>query len=95
MENSYRNETERGILPMNKKAGIVPENFVYTGKKIELEKNWLIVKAGKTVLKSDEFEILGYVNNTEKGTATVIIRGCKTYGGIKMMNFKIKTKGML
>lgn len=92
-------ELQKGKLitsaTLNKKAGIVPENFVYTGKKIELEKNWLIVKAGKTVLKSDEFEILGYVNNTEKGTATVIIRGCKTYGGIKMMNFKIKTKGML
>lgn len=80
---------------LNKKANDLPKYFEYTGREVVLKKDWLTVKAGKVLLKSDEFEIIGYVNNIEKGTATVIIRGCKNYGGIKMLNFKIKAKGLL
>lgn len=94
---SYQ-ELERGkqvtSAALNKKSNTLPKFFEYTGKEIVLEKDWLTVKAGKTVLKSDEFEILGYVNNTKKGTATVIIKGCNRYGGIKMLNFKIKARGL-
>ena len=94
---SYQ-ELERGkqvtSVALNKKSNTLPKFFEYTGKEIVLEKDWLTVKAGKNILKSDEFEILGYVNNTKKGTATVIIKGCNGYGGIKMLNFKIKARGL-
>ncbi len=69
-----------------------PKSFEYTGKEIKLEQDWLTVKAGKTELGKNEFEIIGYVNNIQKGTATVIIKGCGEYGGIKMYNYKIKSK---
>ena len=69
-----------------------PKYFEYTGKEIKLEQDWLTVKAGKTELGKNEFEIIGYVNNIQKGTATVIIKGCGEYGGIKMYNYKIKSK---
>lgn len=94
---SYQ-ELERGkqvtSVALNKKSNTLPKYFEYTGKEVVLEKEWLTVKAGKNILKSDEFEILGYVNNTKKGTATVIIKGCNGYGGIKMLNFKIKARGL-
>ena len=94
---SYQ-ELEKGkqvtSVALNKKSNTLPKFFEYTGKEIVLEKDWLTVKAGKNILKSDEFEILGYVNNTKKGTATVIIKGCNGYGGIKMLNFKIKARGL-
>ena len=94
---SYQ-ELEKGkqvtSVALNKKSNTLPKYFEYTGKEVVLEKDWLTVKAGKNILKSNEFEILGYVNNTKKGTATVIIKGCNGYGGIKMLNFKIKARGL-
>lgn len=94
----FYQELEKGkqvtSVALNKKSNTLPKFFEYTGKEIVLEKDWLTVKAGKNILKSDEFEILGYVNNTKKGTATVIIKGCNGYGGIKMLNFKIKARGL-
>nr|MDE7476758.1 InlB B-repeat-containing protein [Lachnospiraceae bacterium] len=93
----YR-ELEKGRLvssvTLNKKAFGFPKYFEYTGMEVELEKDWLTVKAGKTVLNNDAFEVLGYVNNIEKGTASVIIQGTEGYGGIKVLNFKIKAKGL-
>lgn len=79
---------------LNKRAVTVPKYFEYSGKDVMLEKDWLIVKAGKTILNSNEFEIIGYVNNIQKGTATVIIQGSGEFGGIKMLKYKIKTKGL-
>ncbi len=71
-----------------------PKSFEYTGKEIKLEQDWLTVKAGKTELGKNEFEIIDYVNNIQKGTATVIIKGCGEYGGIKMYNYKITAKNL-
>ena len=71
-----------------------PKSFAYTGEEIKLEQDWLTVKAGKTELGKNEFEIIGYVNNIQKGTATVIIKGCGEYGGIKMYNYKITAKNL-
>lgn len=68
--------------------------FTYTGGEITLEKDWLTVKAGKKQLSANEFEIIGYVNNIEKGTATVIIQGINGYSGTKQINFKIKSHSM-
>ena len=93
------NELERGkqitSITFNKNASTLPKFFEYTGKEVVLEKDWLTVKAGKNILRSDEYEILGYVNNVKKGTATIIIKGCKGCGGMKMLNYKIKAKGLL
>ena len=66
----FYQELEKGkqvtSVALNKKSNTLPKFFEYTGKEIVLEKDWLTVKAGKNILKSDEFEILGYVNNTKK-----------------------------
>ena len=54
----------------------------------------MTVKAGKTVLTADDFEITGYVNNMEKGTATAIVQGTGDYSGTRTVDFKIQSKGL-
>ena len=46
-----------------------------------------------TKLSEDDYEIVGYSNNINKGTAKVTIRGTGNYGGLKTQTFKIKAKG--
>ncbi len=95
---SYRELEKSQIVTsvtLNKRAEGFPKQFEYTGREIELDKSWLKVKAGRKVLGTDEFEILGYVNNVEKGTATVIICGTGEYSGTRMLNFKIQSRRMV
>ena len=81
-------------VSLNKKAAGFPARFEYTGSEITLDKRWLTVKAGKTVLTADDFEITGYVNNMEKGTATAIVQGTGDYSGTRTVDFKIQSKGL-
>ncbi len=81
-------------VSLNKKAGGFPKKFQYTANGIEMDKNWLTVKAGKKVLSAGDFEVAGYINHTSKGTATVIIQGNGAYGGTKALNFKIYSRSM-
>ena len=43
-----------------------------------------------TALSSDKYEVVGYLNNTRPGTASVILRGRGNYAGIREVKFKIK-----
>lgn len=66
----------------------------YTGKEIALSKKDIVVKVGKTVLTSADYDIVSFTNNVNKGKATVIIRGKGVYGGVKNASFNIKNKTM-
>lgn len=74
-------------------AKVVIPNQLYTGQEIKPAKGDMTVTIGKTVtLNADDFEIVGFEKNTNKGTATVIIHGVGVYGGIKKATFKIVDK---
>ncbi len=94
VDKDYRELPKKQLVTSVTLKKTQPKSFAYTGEEIKLEQDWLTVKAGKTELKKNEFEIIGYVNNIQKGTATVIIKGCGEYGGIKMYNYKITAKNL-
>lgn len=90
------------------KVGKKTKTFDYTGSSITLDASDLTVtiKEGKTTktLYMDEvegegghkasYEIVGYMNNINKGTATAIIQGTGEYSGTKTVKFKIVGKAM-
>lgn len=92
-EELYEGEVITSVS-LNKKAAGFPARFEYTGGEITLDQRWLTVKAGKAVLTTDDFEIIGYINNMEKGTATAVVQGTGDYSGTRTVNFKIQSKGL-
>lgn len=77
------------------RARVTIPTQTYTGKAITLspEKDISVLINGM-VVSPEEFEIVGYTNNINKGTAKVTIRGTGNYGGTKTVTFKIKSKGL-
>ena len=73
-------------------ASVTIEAQNYTGSPVQLAKNQITVKVGGVELADDEYEIIGYTNNTGKGTAKVTIQGVGNYGGTKTVNFSIQAK---
>lgn len=70
----------------------------YTGRKITLDKTdekQILVKVKGKKVEPDQFDIVGYTNNVQKGTATVTLKGKDNYGGTKTVKFTIKAKGFL
>ncbi|MCR5407221.1 MAG: hypothetical protein K6E88_10595 [Lachnospiraceae bacterium] len=63
--------------------------YTFTGSAIEPGKDAMVVKVGKVTLKPEDYEIVGYSNNINKGTARVTLRGRGKYGGEKTVTFKI------
>ncbi len=57
--------------------------YTFTGSAIEPGKDAMVVKVGKVTLKPEDYEIVGYSNNVNKGTAKVTLRGRGKYGGEK------------
>ncbi len=82
-------------VSLNKKAAGFPAKFQYNVTGVQLDKSWLTVKAGKNVLPVEKFEVIGYINNDFKGTATVLVQGKGEYGGTKALNFKIQSQSIL
>ena len=77
------------------KAEVKTADKVYTGKPVTLEnKDLLSVTLDGAALNTENIEIVpgSYVNNTNKGTAKVKIRGVGDYGGSKTISFKIKPR---
>lgn len=77
------------------KADVKIEQKVYKGDAwILLGSDILSVTMdqGKTQLTPEDYYIAGYKNNTDKGTATVILKGRGNYGGTKSVTFVIKAK---
>lgn len=64
----------------------------YTGREIRPDGEMQVKLDGKA-LSSDNYEITGYTNNINKGTATVTIKGRNDCGGVKTVRFKIQGKG--
>ncbi|MDE7267600.1 MAG: hypothetical protein K2N89_09060 [Lachnospiraceae bacterium] len=78
------------------------KGILYTGKEITLEekhfdKDNVTIKVKKDGVTTKEklkmgrdYEIVSYVNNVNKGTATAVIKGIGAYSGTKTIKFKIK-----
>ncbi len=65
----------------------VNQNIFFTGGRITQES----VEGGIiTNLDTEDYEIMGYKNNTKQGTATVTVRGWGPYGGTVNKTFRIQ-----
>lgn len=99
MKNYYgQAAVEYMIVPASvSKASVKIPNQIYTGKEITLDEKDIQVRISNKLLTTDEFEIVpnSYVNNINKGTASVMIRGKGNYGGTKVVKFKIVPKGIV
>ena len=73
---------------------VVPAQY-YTGYEIRPDKREIQVTLNKVVLSDEDYEILSYSNNVNKGNATLIIRGLKDYGGTKTVSFVINNRPAL
>ena len=67
----------------------------YTGKPVTLDKEDITIKIKKVVLGAEDFEIVSYSNNVNKGTAKVTLQGVGNYGGTKTVNFKIGQRSFI
>ena len=76
------------------KAKVTIPAQIYTGREIRPESE-IQVKLNGQILDQDNYDITGYSNNINKGTATVTIKGKNDCGGVKTAGFKIKGKGFL
>jgi uncharacterized repeat protein (TIGR02543 family) len=84
------------------KARMTVDAQVYSGKPIcpvktepnPQDSNKPVIKLSGAIT-TDDYEITGYSNNINKGTATVTVRGVGNYGGTKKITFKIGTKKLL
>lgn len=73
------------------KATVKVKPKAYTGKAIYLTTEDISVTFGreKTLLGQNDYYIASYVNNVNKGTAKVVLKGKGNYGGTKTVNFPI------
>lgn len=76
------------------KAKVTVPAMTYTGKPVEPGKQVITVTLNGIPLAAEEYEIVGYSNNLNKGTAKLTIRGLGSYGGTKTVSFRIKGKNL-
>lgn len=76
------------------KATVKVDNQYYTGKEICPDKNQIVVTLKKKILDENDYEIVSYENNINKGKAKITIKGIGNYGGSKTVNFTIADKSM-
>ena len=77
------------------KAEVKIANQYYTGKPVTItNKDILSVTLEEASLNKDNIEIVpgSYVNNINKGTAKVTVRGTGDYGGMRIVSFKISPR---
>lgn len=75
-----------------KGASVTVPAQMYTGSEICPDRDEITVKIGKTELTSEDYEIVGYSNNINKGSGVIVLRGKGEYGGTKAVKFTIRTK---
>ncbi|MBR6485847.1 MAG: Ig-like domain-containing protein [Lachnospiraceae bacterium] len=63
--------------------------YDYSGRPIEPGKDEIVIIIGKIRLDPTDYDIAGYENNVNIGTARVTIRGRGKYGGTQTFSFKI------
>ena len=68
---------------------------VYTGSEIEVDKAEISVKLNGEQLSAEDFTIVSYENNVNKGTAKITLQGLGNYGGTKTVKFKIVQKSFI
>ncbi len=76
------------------KAKVTVPAQTYTGREIRPDGE-MQVKLNGQILSGDHYEITGYADNINKGTATVTIAGKNDCGGVKQVKFRIMGKGFL
>lgn len=77
------------------KAKVTVPQQTYTGKAIEPKASDITVTLSGMVLSPEDYKVVGYSNNINKGTAKLTIQGNGNYGGTKTVTFKIKGKSLL
>ncbi len=83
--------TEANLMSKVKVSGV--KNVAYTGSAITQDA--MVVKFGKTELTKDTDYTVRYEDNTEVGTATIILTGKGNYVGVKKVTFKITPKATI
>lgn len=81
------------------KARITVTPQTYSGEAVELQKSDITLEMREgtqwKALADDQYEIVGYSNNINKGkSAKVTIRGLAPYGGTKTFKFEIKAQSI-
>lgn len=91
---SYRYiDADKNIGKVQAKAKIADQT--YTGKEIYINNDVLnkILFSGVTpLIKDEDFEVVSYEKNKDKGTAKINLKGINAYGGTRTLTFKIKAK---
>ncbi len=82
-------QVKAGVLNKAKVTINKGKAYTFTGSAIEPGKDAMVVKVGKVTLSPADYEITGYSNNINKGTAKMTLRGRGKYGGEKTFTFKI------
>lgn len=76
------------------KAKVKISNQEYTGESITLEKDQISVYLNNQMVEPENYEIIGYENNINLGTAKVTIVGANDLGGFQTVSFKIVPKSL-
>lgn len=76
-------------------ASVKVADQIYTGKEVKVDKAEITVKMNGNLLNKEDFEIVSYQNNVNKGTAKITIQGLGNYGGTKTVSFRIVQKSFL
>lgn len=76
------------------KASVKVNKQYYTGKQICPDKSQIVITLNGKVLKAQDYEIVSYANNINKGNAKITVRGVGNYGGSKTVSFTIANKSM-
>lgn len=76
----------------------IKKGIAYTGGRITLKEGDLTVTlrgVSGSLKMGEDYELVAYSNNINKGTATAVIRGKGDYSGTKAIKFKITQKTMI
>lgn len=76
------------------KATIKINDQFYTGREVRPGKSQISVTLKGKLLSDEDYEIIAYANNIDKGSAAITLKGVGDYGGSKTANFKITDKSM-
>lgn len=76
------------------KASVKVNKQYYTGKEVCPDKSQIVITLNGTVLRAQDYEIVSYTNNINKGKAKITVKGVGNYGGSKTVNFVIANKSM-
>ncbi len=76
------------------KASVKVNKQFYSGKEICPDKSQIVITLNGKVLAVQDYKIVSYTNNIDKGTAKVTVKGVGNYGGSKTVSFTIANKSM-